>query len=70
MFALFLTSEISPLHVGWKRFTKTFNGDFPSFLLPEKVWKVDSFVDTVVLFLNMQVQSPDIYSKWSYKVPK
>ena len=50
MFALFLTSELSPLHVGYKSFTKTFNGDFRPFLLSEKVWKVDSFVDTVVFF--------------------
>ena len=28
MFALFLTSKISPLHVGYKSPTKAFNGDF------------------------------------------
>ena len=27
---LSLTAEISPLHVGLKSFTKTFNGDFQS----------------------------------------
>ena len=32
---LSLNAEISPLHVGWKSFTKTFNGDFQ----PEKIWK-------------------------------
>ena len=55
MFVLFLTSEISPLHVVSKRFTKTFNGDFRPFLPPGNILKGDRFVDNVVLICKYKV---------------
>ena len=52
MFALFLTSEISPLHIVSKRFTKTFNGDFRPFLPPGNILKGDRFVDKSFLYVS------------------
>ena len=52
---LYLNAEISPLHVGWKSFTKTFKGDFQ----PEKIWKsVVAYIDIPAFFEKCKYNDP------------